>query len=151
MTRLPFLLILLSTAPLHAQAKLAERGLWRAASKTASSVTGDLNFGNEKLTIEFSTFPLAQIRPLQLPEAAAALNLMNSEGSGNLFRLSVPGTKTFLHKNTLCGSDETQWVATWVAGHTLQLAFFSGSKTPEFTPEALASSTSLCGTYTYVR
>ena len=63
----------------------------------------------------------------------------------------MPAGKKFLHKNTLCGGEDTQWVATWVSGHTLRLAFFSGTAMPVLTTEAVANSTTLCGTYTYVR
>lgn len=72
-------------------------------------------------------------------------------GGGHLYRLSIPGDKKFLHKNTICGGEDAQWVATYVAGHSLQLAFFSGSKMPVFTPDALANSASLCGTFSYVK
>ena len=41
-------------------------------------------------------------------------------------------------------------MATYVSGNTLQVAFFSGSAAPVFTMDALAHSTDLCGTYTYV-
>jgi hypothetical protein len=72
-------------------------------------------------------------------------------GPGNLYRISVPGDKKFANKNTLCGGMETQWLATFVAGKTLRIAFFSGSKIPDLTGEAMATATNLCGTYTYVR
>jgi hypothetical protein len=72
-------------------------------------------------------------------------------GSGNLYRLRIPGDKRFLHKNTLCGSEDTQWMATYVVGHALHLAFFSGQKMPVFTTDAIANTTDLCGTFYYVR
>ena len=129
-----------------------EKGSWRAASTTARSVTGDVAFSNEKMSINFSGFPIAEIRDLKAPELAAAFNAAaNASGSGNLYRLSIPAAKLFLHHNTLCGSEETQWMATYVEGRSLQLAFFSGPQMPVFTPDALANGTNLCGTYTYVR
>jgi hypothetical protein len=42
-------------------------------------------------------------------------------------------------------------MAAYVAGRTLHLAFFSGQKMPVFTPDAIANSTDLCGTFSYVR
>ncbi|HVG27230.1 MAG TPA: hypothetical protein VM865_06465 [Acidobacteriaceae bacterium] len=136
------------TTPAHAQ----EKGAWRAASKTARSLTGDLAFSDIKIAINFASFPIAQIRALTPAEAVTLFHTDEaSPGAGNLFRLSIPGDKKFLHKNTLCGSEETQWAVTWVEGRTLQLAFFSTATMPSLTPEALASNTTLCGTFTYVR
>lgn len=132
--------------PLAAQ----EKGQWRAASKTASSITGDIGFTDQKIIINFSGFTIAQIRTLSQAEATALFDTP-IEGAGNLFRTVVPAGKKFLHKNTLCGGEDTQWVATWVSGHTLRLAFFSGTAMPVLTTEAVANSTTLCGTYTYVR
>jgi hypothetical protein len=38
-----------------------------------------------------------------------------------------------------------------VTDRTMYVAFFSGANTPEFTPEAMANATDLCGTFTYAR
>ncbi len=129
-----------------------ERGNWRAASKQAQSTTGDVIFGNEKLTINFLTVPVAEIRPLTPAEVSAAFEDADpSAGAGHLFRLKIPGDKRFLHKNTLCGAEETEWMATWVSGKTLKVIFFSNDAPPVFTIEALNASTDRCGTYLYVR
>ena len=129
-----------------------ERGAWRAASQTARSITGDVAIGNERIAISFSSYPLAQIRSLQPDEIAAAFDSDSTRpGAGNLFRVSIPADKKFLHGNTLCGTDETQWVASYVSGKELKLSFFSGPKLPTLTHEALQNTTDLCGTYTYVR
>jgi hypothetical protein len=131
-----------------------ERGIWRAASSTAQSITGDVALSEDKLSINFSGFTIAQIRALEPGELGAVFQAEGgggAVGSGNLYRLSIPGDKKFLHKNTLCGSEETQWMATYVAGHSLHLAFFSGQKMPVFTPDAIANTTDLCGTFSYVR
>ncbi len=134
--------------PLAAQ----EKGMLRAASTTAKGITGDVAFSDIKISLNFSSFALAQIRTLTLAEAAAAFNAApDTDGNGNLYRTSIPAEKRFLHKNTLCGSEETQWVATFVSGRSLQLAFFSGAAMPSLTPEALANTTSLCGTFSYIR
>ena len=83
------------------------------------------------------------------------LNLFDPDGtatgSGSLYRLNVPGAKKFLHKNSLCGSDDTQWMVTYVSGRSLRVAFFSGAKPLIFTPDAIANSTDLCGKFSYVR
>ena len=129
-----------------------EQGAWRAASKTARGLTGDVGFGNEKMSINFSSFAVAQIRELQPAEMAAVFASDGTVGgSGNLFRTSIPANKKFLSKNTLCGSEETQWIASYVVGKQLQLAFFSGAAMPVFTAEAMGSSTNLCGTFSYIR
>jgi hypothetical protein len=127
-----------------------EKGNWRAASPTARSVTGDVSFSDTKIAINFSSFTIAQIRALD-PAEAHALFDADADGRGNLYRLSIQVDKRFLHHNTLCGSDETQWVITYVTGRSLQLAFFSGPSIPTLTPEAISNSARLCGTYSYVR
>jgi hypothetical protein len=127
-----------------------ERGAWRAMSNTARSITGDISLSADKLAINYVPFTIAQIRALQPTEVSAVFN-DGTTGPGNLYRLNVPASKVFLHHNTLCGSDDTQWMISYVQGKTLQLAFFSGAEMPVFTHEAIANTTNLCGTYTYTR
>jgi len=129
-----------------------DKGNWRAASSTATAITGDIAISDTKIAINFSGFTIAQIRRLEPAETSAAFDSDNSAGrSGILYRLNVPASKRFLHHNTLCGSEDTQWMATYVAGRDLRVAFFSGSSAPVFTIEALANSSDLCGTFSYVR
>lgn len=129
-----------------------EKGPWRAASKTAESITGDVAISDTRLAIEFATFPIARIRDLEPGEVSAAFDVdSNAGGRGSLYRVSIPATKTFLHRNTLCGSEETQWMAVYPVERALHVAFFSGPKMPVFTPEALANTTDLCGTFLYAR
>jgi hypothetical protein len=104
------------------------------------------------LAINFSSFTIARIRALESGEVSAVFDVdTNIGGRGNLYRLSIPATKKFLHKNTLCGSEDTQWMAAFVSGRILHLAFFSGEKMPVFTPDAMANTTDLCGTFSYAR
>jgi hypothetical protein len=129
-----------------------ERGMWRAESSTARSITGDVALSGEKISINFSTFPMIRIRSLDKSESSAAFDAVSTpDGTGSLYSLSIPGTKKFLHKNTLCGTEDAQWMATYVSGHALQLAFFSGQKSPVFTLDAMANSTNLCGTFSYAK
>jgi hypothetical protein len=131
-----------------------ERGSWVPASKAAQSITGDVTFNGDKMTINFFTLTVAEIRSLKPDEISAAFSDASADaptGSGHLYRLSIPGDKRFLHKNTLCGSDETQWMATYVSGKQLEIAFFSNAMPPVFTLEALRDSPNLCGTYSYAR
>ena len=65
--------------------------------------------------------------------------------------MHIPADKKFLHKNTLCGAEEVQYVVTAVQGKTLEMAMFSGAKMPVLTVEAVINSTDLCGTYSYTR
>jgi|SRR5271170_2048817 len=129
-----------------------EKGLWRADSSTAQAITGDIALSDEKISINFAGFVIAQIRRLEPGEVSAVFDVDSAVGgSGNLYRLNIPASKKFMHRNTLCGTEDTQWMATYVAGRTLKLAFFSGPKAPEFTLNAIANSTDLCGTFSYVR
>lgn len=129
-----------------------ERGQWRAASTTARGVTGDVAITETKLMLNFSGYTIAQIRSLTPAEASALFHGdETADGTGSLYRTDIPGDKRFLHKNTLCGSEDVQWVATYVSGKTLQLALFSGSAMPKLTADDLANATNLCGTYSYVR
>jgi hypothetical protein len=129
-----------------------EKGSWRAASTTADSITGDIALSDTRISINFSSFAIARIRDLEPGEVSAVFDVDANAGvRGSLYRLSVPAAKTFAHRNTLCGSEETQWMAATVAGQALHLAFFSGQKMPQFTPEAIANTTDLCGTFSYVR
>jgi hypothetical protein len=129
-----------------------DKGYWRAASRTASSITGDIGLSDAKLTINFVPFSIVQARTLGPAEVSAAFDAdINAGATGILYRLSVPAAKHFLHHNTLCGTEETQWMATFVAGNSLQIALFSGSDSPIFTVDALRNSTDLCATFSYVR
>lgn len=129
-----------------------ERGQWRASSQTAQSITGDVALTDTKLWINFASYTVARIRALQPSEISAAFDPDNpSEGSGSLYRLSIPGSKVFLHKNTLCGGEDVQWMVAYGAGRSLNIAFFSGAKTPVLTVDAFSNSTDLCGVYTYTR
>jgi hypothetical protein len=129
-----------------------ERGTWRVASSTARAITGDIVLSDAKISINFLAFTIAQIRRLEPAELSAAFDADSSAGgSGNLYRLNVPAGQRFLHHNTLCGTEDTQWMATYVQGQDLRLSFFSGSAMPVLTIDALANSTSLCGTFSYVR
>jgi hypothetical protein len=129
-----------------------DQGYWRAASSTAKSITGDVALSEEKISINLVSFTIARIRGLEKAEASALFDPDGTAaGSGSLYRLIVPGEKKFLHKNSLCGSDDTQWMVTYVSGRSLQLAIFSGAKPPVFTSDALANSTDMCGKFGYVR
>jgi hypothetical protein len=144
--------ILTLTYALHGAAQNQDRGYWQAANNTAASMTGDISISETKLTINFKGFPLASIRSLKPAEVSAVFDAdANTAGPGTLYRLKIPAEQRFLRKNTLCGAQDTQWMAAYVVGKSLQVAFFSGDDAPEFTFDAIAHSSNLCGTYSYVR
>ncbi len=129
-----------------------DRGYWQAASRTAKDITGDITISELKLSINFSRFTIAQIRQLTAAEATAAFgDDVSAGGGGSLYRLDVPAEKKFAHHNALCGEQETQWMATWSDGRSLDVAFFSGSAMPVLTADALAKSQNVCELLTYGR
>ena len=129
-----------------------DRGLWSATSTNAHAITGDIAIAEAKVTLNFATFPLAPIRRLKPVEVSAVFDAdVNAGINGMLYRLRVPARQRFEHKNTLCGDEDTQWMATYVTGKTLEVAFFSGDDMPVFTFDAISKSTTLCGTYRYSR
>ena len=129
-----------------------DQGYWRAASTTARSITGDITLSETSVILNFTPYTIAPIRILKTPEVAAVFDAdVNSGVKGNLYRLSVPSERRFLHKNTLCGTDSVQWMATFVSGRDLQVALFSGLDEPVFTFDALANTSTRCATFTYSR
>ena len=129
-----------------------DRGYWHAASSNANAITGDISIGEIKVTINYISFPLAPIRRLKPVEVSSAFDAdVNAGIEGSLYRLIVPPAQRFLYKNTLCGDEETEWMATYAKGHTLQVAFFSSDDEPVFTFDAVQKSSALCGVYTYAR
>ncbi len=137
---------------LGVSAQQPDRGYWQAASNTASSITGDIAIAATKLTIDFKSYTIASIRAIKPEEVSAVFDAdVSTAGPGTLYRLNVPAAQRFLHKNTLCGSEDTQWMVTYAAGKSLQVAFFSGSAAPVLTFDAVSHSTNLCGVYNYAR
>jgi len=129
-----------------------DKGYWRAESANANQITGDIVVSESKLTINFTGYSLALIRKLTPAEAAAAFDVdVNTAGPGNLYRLSVPGDKRFLHRNTPSGSDDSQWMATYNEARSLHVALFSGSDMPVLTAESLSNSSNVCGIFSYSR
>ena len=129
-----------------------DRGFWRAASSNAFAITGDITIGEAKVTLNFITFPLALIRRLKPVEVSAVFDAdVNAGIEGTLYRLQVPPGKYIVKKNTLCGGEETQWMATYATGHALKVAFFSGDDMPAFTFDAMQNTTTLCGSFVYGR
>jgi hypothetical protein len=140
-------IVLASTLSASAQ----EDGPWRAASTNARAITGDVAFSPMKVSINFTTFTIAQIRLVKTEEILALFNLDSTTGGGNVFRVEIPADRRFLHHNTLCGSESTQWIVTYAQGRSLQIAFFSGATPPVLTVDALNDAPNLCGIFSYIR
>ena len=135
-----------------AQVRAQDQGYWRAASSMAVTITSDVTIGKGKLTIDFFTYPLAPIRTLKPTEVSAVFDADVKAGiSGMLYRLKIPAAQHFNKKNTLCGDEDTQWMATYVTGKTMQVAFFSGDDQPVFTFDAMQGTSTKCGVFTYAR
>ena len=128
-----------------------ESGPWRASSSNARAMTGDIAFSPDKIAINFTIFTIAQIRSIKTEEVRALFNPDNPIGGGNLFRVNISADKHFLHHNSLCGSDDTQWIVTYAQGRDLQVALFSGDMPPVLTFDVLNNSPTLCGIFSYVR
>ena len=133
-------------------ASAQELGYWRAASNTARAITGDITLSEEKIGINFLTFPIVRVRPLSASELSAAFDDdPGSAHTGSLYKLAISGSRKFLHKNTLCGNEDAEWMITDVSGRSLQVAFFSSEKPPLLTIEGRVNATDLCATYSYVK
>jgi hypothetical protein len=129
-----------------------DKGYWRAASSTANSITGDISLSDSRVTIDFFAFQMVQARTLTPAEIAAVFDAdINAGGGGKLYHVTIPADRRFLKHNTLCGTEQTEWMVTFVSGGRLQVAFFSGAQAPVLTFDAVGNSTDLCGTFTYSR
>jgi hypothetical protein len=148
--KLPAAAICLMLACISSAAQ--DKGMWRATSSNASKITGDIIISDAKITMNFLAWPLAQIRSLTPTEISAVFDAdSNVAQGGNLYRLNISASQRFLHHNTLCGSEQTQWMATYIEGRTLHVAFFSGSNMPVLKFETLQNSTDVCGIFSYSR
>ncbi|MDR3739809.1 MAG: hypothetical protein P4L40_12420 [Terracidiphilus sp.] len=149
--RLPLALLALVFS-VTAPAQQPEKGTWRAASNTAASITGDVALSGSKISINFVSFLISPVRPIKPAEVAAVFDeAVDTAGNGQLYRVNIPATRRFVSHNTLCGSQDTEWMAAYVANGALKLAFFSGEEVPVMTFEAMQNSAALCSTFTYVR
>jgi hypothetical protein len=129
-----------------------ELGFWRASSSSALSTTGDVGISEAKIAIDFYNFDIVRASDLEPAQVSSVFDVdINTSGKGHLYKVNIPAAKKFMHKNTLCGAEDTQWMAAYAEGRTLHLAFFSGQKAPVFTLDAISNSSALCGTYTYTR
>lgn len=133
-----------------AAAPAQEAGNWRATNSSARTITGDIALAANAISINLASFPISEIRALKPEELAAAFDAdANSPSVGKLFRVNIPAAHKFLHKNSICGSDDAQWMASFQTGRTLSLAFFSGATPPALTLDAPTDNR--CGTFAFSR
>lgn len=143
---------LISLVLLAPAARPQEGGYWRASSNTASSITGDIILSADKLTINFMSYTVTRLRALTPEEITGVFDSDPVTPShAGLYRLNIPGNKRFLHKNTLCGSEDVQWMVAYATGRELRVALFSNAKVPSLKREDIMNTTDLCGTFTYSR
>ena len=146
------LVLLLSAALMAAQKEPSDKGNWHPLSKTAASITGPILLSEERLMMGFIPVTIAPIRHAEPAEVSSVFDLpADSNPGGELYRLNIPADRQLLHKNVLCGAEDTTYMLTATSGKTLQVAFFSGGKLPDLKPESIANSNTLCGTFTYSR
>lgn len=129
-----------------------DRGAWMPSSANAKAITGPIVIAEGKVTLDYWIFPMAMIRRLKPVEVSSVFDAdVNAGISGTLYRLRVPAAQRFERKNTLCGDQDAQWMATYVTGKKMNVAFFSGDDVPQFTFGAIQNSSALCGTFGYTR
>jgi hypothetical protein len=129
-----------------------DQGYWRQASSSAKAITGDIVISGKAVTLDYLAFPLVPVRALKAAEVGAVFDAdVNIGPTGALYRVNIPANRLLLHHNTLCSGDDATWMATYVSGRYLQVAFFSGDNPPVFTFDAISHSTALCGTFIYAR
>lgn len=130
-----------------------ELGFWKAESNTAHDVTGDVGISDTKIAIEtFYPFNIVRARDLTPAETSAVFDTdIASNSKAHLYGLVIPANKKFLHKNAICGTEDTHWMVAYAEGNSLALAFFSGEQSPTFAVDSIANSSSFCGMYRYTR
>lgn len=143
---------ILAVAAFAPAAHAQDQGLWLAESQSADNITGQLEIKADRIGMAFLRIPIVRVRAITADEAVAAFDAdRDASGGGALYRVRIPATTKMLNKNTLCGSEDTEWMMTWATKKTLHVAFFSGEQPPKLSFEALTNSAELCGNFTYGR
>lgn len=152
----------LATATPFCRSQLEGSSKWTAMSNTAYSITGDIRSTPTSLIIAGHRLDLRLVRQLDHDDLVNASEIFTmkfaSNLTGGLYHTNLPASTTLLGGNTLCGKKkDTTWIVVLVSRSSapdragnLYLATFSGSKSPDLTPSVVATSSDLCGTYTYL-
>ena len=133
-------------------------------SRTASSITGDVETSSNGITMVGDSFPMNYVRDLHGDELSVSEDLVSApaQGSGNveglLFATHIPASTRLLNGNTICGAESAAWILVLsnqiggsgtTPGDWSYLAFFSGDAEPVLQAKALVNSKALCGTFNY--
>lgn len=103
------------------------QGRWRAASSTASAVTGDITLRDGALI--FGNGKRLALIPAGEPEGR--WTPLPDTRRGALYRLDPPSDPVLLHGNALCGKPVTYIVLSQHAEHGLSLTAFTGKAAPQ--------------------
>jgi hypothetical protein len=127
---------------------------WLAASKTAMSITGNITFASNKMTIREKVFPLKLVREIDsqhLEDVGKIVDRPQPPSSARLYKTAISKHASLVNGNTICGPGaDARWVLVVSGSRELSLAFFSGDSEPNLDIQSVESDNNLCGTYAYV-
>jgi uncharacterized RDD family membrane protein YckC len=131
---------------------------WMPHSDSATWVTGPILMSTTGISIKNIIYPLTLTRPLkgnELESAAQIFHLQSSQDDeGWLFRANISSATRLINDNTLCGTDDAQWLIAVVTPdgpsttRELHLMFFSGDSEPAIQP-GLEKSSKECSSFVY--
>jgi hypothetical protein len=127
---------------------------WKALSRTADAITGDIELSPYQINIANMSFPVTLARSLRVNELQVASHILSvsvTQGSvGRLYKTTIPATAVLKNGNTACGSEKVEWAVTMESpGDGLSMALFSGELEPIGQEQTGGTSTTLCGTFSY--
>ncbi len=129
-------------------------GTWAAASRTAVSITGNVAFTSNKLTILHKDFPLTLVREIDrqhLAEVGKIVDYLRPPSSARLYRTLISRRSILVNGNTICGPNaDAKWILAVADKNELSLAFFSSDSEPKLDYGTVSTGHDLCGTYSYV-
>jgi hypothetical protein len=131
------LLSLLIASPAHADFS----GRWKATSRTASAITGDIRISGQ--TLIFGNGKRLKLAAVE--DRLARMTPLPEQQLNAIFALVPPSDPKLLHGNTLCGKKVTYIALSLQSENSLGLAAFTGQRPPrEFNDDA-------CAVYFYER
>jgi hypothetical protein len=123
--------------------------MWRAASTTASSVSGDVTFAPSKIQ-----FQNGQSLPLAVIGRVKNFQATGEAVDATVYRVTAPADLRLLNGNHLCGggghSQAVTYIVVWIpeappgGAPARSMAAFSGKDQPRSDGDPAA-----CGTYNY--
>lgn len=125
---------------------------WIAVSRTAASITGDVEIAPDHISFARRTFKIQLVRDLstaKLADAGRIVDELQTPISAQVFRTTIPRSSILLNGNDICGTEDAKWMLAVYGKSYLSLAFFSGSHEPNLDYKSVQVSHDLCGTYGY--